>query len=400
MPIQCKNCAGVVVFDPDLQKLTCRNCGGKYDVTHTDDTGFVDLQKVFDDRGKLESQDINVCVCSACGGRIVVDDVTITSECPFCGNKGIIFDRVSKRRRPDGVIPFAFGAKKAEEKARAHLMGSAFLSDKAKNMEFTRTVGISVPYYVISAEFKGILTYEQNAKKNDNPADREQVARSVRCLFDKLTLEASDALIDEAGFSLEPFDIKGIRTFEEGYLQGFCSDMADEDPKALYRKAKEICKEYITSETERKKIAPDGYHCIGFDKELKFMGKAVYALFPVWFVTGRYKKNRSVTILVNGQTGKAVGGPPYSKLRFALTVAAASILPVILLSALGILGISFVALCFAGRSPEYGGMAIAGLVTLASLIIAKATGKLSSVHKVLRMSSSERLIRFSGRRDK
>ena len=399
MAIQCKNCAGLLVFDPDVQKLTCRNCGGQYDVTHTDDTGLVDLQKIFDDRSKLESQDINVYMCSSCGGSIIVDDVEITSSCPFCGNKGVIFDRVAKRRRPDGVIPFAFGASKAEEKARSHLMGAAFLTKKARNMEFVRTVGIYVPYYITSAEYKGVMTYEKVTRgKNGQEVDRDHIARSVRCLFDRLTLEASDALVDEAGLNLEPFDLDGLRVFEEGYLQGFCSDMADEDPDALYRKAKEICTDYVTNEIQSNKIAPTGYHCIGNENSLKFRGKAVYALFPVWFVTGEYR-HRPVTVLVNGQTGKAVGGPSYSKLKFVPVVAASSILPVALLSAAGALGSALGVLLLFSKNPLYGIMIFGGLISLASMIIGKAGARLSRVHKVLKMSSSERLIRFSGRRD-
>lgn len=398
MPILCPNCGSSLSFDPDARKLLCPSCGSGQDVIHTNDMGLVDLERIYTDTKELEGMDLNVYTCSTCGGSITVNDVEMTSACPFCGNHGVIFDRIAKRRRPDAVIPFSIGADKALQAVREHLKRSALLSSNARNMELSKPVGVYIPYFVISAESKGVITYEKVTRnKNGREIDRDHIAKSFRCVYDRLTLEASSAFPDEASIEIEPYDFKDLRTFEEGYLQGFCSDMADDDPGRLLRKAKGLCREYEIGEIARKNICPKGYHSIGHEYDVKFKGKAVYSLFPVWFVIGKYGKDRKVTILVNGQTGKVVGGPPYSKVKMTGSVLLASILPTAVFTALGAGGafLAFKTITFDLRLTA---LIIPGLVFLGSFIIAKAEKNVKRLKHILDLSSSKKLGSFAGRR--
>lgn len=399
MPILCRNCGSSLRFDPDSQKLVCSSCGGNHDVVHTNDTGLVDLESIYSDKKELEGMELNVYTCSTCGGSITVNDVEMTSVCPFCGNHGVIFDRVDKKRRPDAIIPFSIGADRALQKVREHLNGSAFLSSDARHMEFQQPIGVYVPYFIISAESKGIVTYEMVRRdENGNEIDRDHVSRSFRCIYDRLTLEASAALLDDASKEIEPYDFQGLRTFEEGYLQGFCSDMADDDPQKLMKKAKELCREYEKEEIDKKKLCPNGYYSIGFDYDVKFKGKAVYSLFPVWFVVGKYGDDKQITMLVNGQTGKVVGSPPYSKAKMAPIVLLSSIIPVILFTAMGIGGFKLAALS-ARLDLRVVLVILAGLISLGSFVINRAVNNMNRIKHFLDIASSKKLIRFAGRRN-
>ena len=397
--MQCVKCAGKLRFDPDNGKLVCGNCGGEFDVGHDSDNGPLDISSFVDDNDELAREDVNVYTCSTCGGSIVAGDSEMTSSCPFCGNNGVIFDRVANKRRPNGMIPFAFGAKKAEENVRSHLKGSVFLDKKAKNMPFVRTVGIYIPYYIVHAESKGNLIYEMTQRdKHGNIIRQDQIGRGMRCFYDRLTLEASASLTNTASLMIEPYDLPAMKEFNEGYLQGFCSDMADEDPERLLSQAEKKIREYELYQLKDSDIVPSGYVNIAYDNTVKYKGKAFYALFPVWFVVGEYK-GKQVIILVNGQTGKVFGGPEYSNAMFASASLGASILPIIALSAVGAVGIGL-GLVIVGRNP-YAGLGIWGaLITLTSSIAAMLDKKRGQVREMIDLSSSKRLIKFTSRRDR
>ena len=160
VPLLCQNCSGPLRFDPDEGKMVCSLCDGRFDVTHTEGASLVDLDSMYKDVSAPQKDEIRVYSCSTCGGHIVVHGLEMTSTCPYCGNTGVVFDRVEKKRRPDVIIPFSFGKEKAEEKLRTHLMQSRFLSKKAKNMEWISIQAIYIPYYLVSADLKKVLTLE------------------------------------------------------------------------------------------------------------------------------------------------------------------------------------------------------------------------------------------------
>ena len=396
--MQCGSCAGSLVFDPNKGKLVCKSCGGEFDVTHTEDKGLVDINSVFEDTDEITKEDINVYTCSTCGGSIAVNDVEMTSACPFCGNSGVIFDRVAQRRRPNGIIPFAFDAKSAEEKARKHLKGSSFLPKKAREMTFLNTVGIYIPYYIVSAETRSKVVYQHDIKdKRGNVVRTEQMARNLRCFYDQLTIEASAALTDAAADMTEPYDLSGLRVFEEGYLQGFYSDMADEDPEGLLKQAKNRIRDYETQSVISMKIVPSAYYNVAWDADLKFKGKAFYALFPMWFVRGEYK-GKNVVLLVNGQTGKVVGGPEYSKKMFTAAALGVSVVPIIAMSVVGTV-LSMGAFLSAMNGSLYTciGLVVA-LISLCSAICAMEERRMKQIRDIIDLSSSRRLVKFTSRR--
>ena len=400
MPLLCQNCSGPLRFDPDEGKMVCSLCDGRFDVTHTEGASLVDLDSMYKDVSAPQKDEIRVYSCSTCGGHIVVHGLEMTSTCPYCGNTGVVFDRVEKKRRPDVIIPFSFGKEKAEEKLRTHLMQSRFLSKKAKNMEWISIQAIYIPYYLVSADLKKVLTLEHIERdKHGREIDRQHIARSVRCLFNKLSLEASSTLLNEASHVIEPFDLSGLQVFEEGYLQGFSSDMADENAKNLCDTATEMCRSYVNEEIKKKKVVPRGFHICGSEESLKFHGKALYALFPVWFAVGKYGK-KTVTLLVNGQTGKVGGTPGYSWVKYHTTLILTSLITVALMSAVGIFG-TYLVYLFASTALIYPAVGTAvGLGLIFSGLLSLVTKKREKIREVASASKSQKMINFAKREEK
>ena len=50
--------------------------------------------------------DTRVYICSHCGAEVVTSDTEVSTFCVYCGNPAIVFNRIAKEYRPDGIIPF------------------------------------------------------------------------------------------------------------------------------------------------------------------------------------------------------------------------------------------------------------------------------------------------------
>ena len=97
MAVLCSNCAGRLIFNPASQKLECANCGAGYRPEDVSDINADVHSKYYDTR---------VYTCGHCGAEVITSDTESSTFCVYCGNPAIVFSRVSKEYRPDGIIPF------------------------------------------------------------------------------------------------------------------------------------------------------------------------------------------------------------------------------------------------------------------------------------------------------
>ena len=159
-----------------------------------------------------------------------------------------------------------------------------------------------------------------------------------------------------------------------------------------------MCRSYVSEEIKKKKVIPKGFHICGSEDSLKFKGKAVYALFPVWFAVGKYG-NKRVTLLVNGQTGKVGGSPVYDFWKYYLAILLTSLITMVLMCAIGIggiyLGYQFTA---AGLIYPAAGVFI-GLGFLFAGILRIFTKNKDKIRESISVSKSDKLIKFAKREE-
>ena len=97
MAVLCKSCAGRLIFNPASQKLECKACGSSYRPEDVEDIYAPKDSKYYDNR---------VYTCGHCGAEIITSDTETSTFCVYCGNPAIVFSRISREYRPDGLIPF------------------------------------------------------------------------------------------------------------------------------------------------------------------------------------------------------------------------------------------------------------------------------------------------------
>ena len=403
MITQCKNCAGQLVFDPAKQMLVCGHCGGRFKPEEFDvsekmplwDKKAVSLNEVYGTDSE-EFMDCYVYSCGSCGGEVIINGSEASTKCIYCGNSTVIFNRISRQKRPKYIIPFIITKEEAEQAVRDKLNSGKFVPRKIKRFKTEDVRGIYIPYWIIDCEHKGAVIVKAGGKHT------EYYARAGKMTIRNLPLDASKMLSDESSSRLEPFTMEGLKPFDEDYLLGFYSNISDITYGDLRRAANKRTKDYFNELIINSIHGEEKYKLHITDKQKHITAidydNMRYAMFPVWFVTYDYNGKHN-TILVNGQSGKVVCGVPWNKVLFytllivtgiALT-AAAFFVVYPLLKPIGEGSVS-------GRSTDGLGKILFYLISLAIGLFSTGIANIRKVIKSIKLSQANLIYNFMKKR--
>ena len=407
----CPNCSAPIVFDPKTQRVVCHTCGSSFDPQKMDlskedvdlaqtDPGPID--EIEDKEVAAHFLDCYVYHCPSCGGEIIVNGTESSTRCIYCGNPSVVFNRISKQKAPDYIIPFSITREQALEKLKETLRGRYLIPKAIRELRPDMMRGIYVPYWIVNGrhvEAAVIRSYMYHLKSGSYTSSDENkyyYGRSGKMQIRNLPLDASEILSDDSSQRLEPYDLSAIVPFNESYLLGFYSNASDITYTELIDAAEiravgafhERAKDDISG-MERQVVCWEYETAI--DKDIK------YALLPVWFVSYEFDGEHNV-IMVNGQTGKVVGGIPWrKKLVTRATWILTAIFTFILAS-----GVSWLLLAWknskGGLDPEAVMGLIAMLLMLGGLMIHLANGKRKLMNIHLKLSQASSIFHFTKKR--
>ena len=298
--------------------VVCINCGNEY-LPET----LVGNEEGTDSDNKM---DCRVYICDHCGGEIIFNGTEGSGNCVYCGNPSVVFSRISKTMRPDGIIPFSISEEDAVRSLRESLSKRPFVPSKIKNINVEYVRGIYIPYWISGCTIKGsaVATGTVRVGKRSRTV---YYGRAGRMRISGLPIDASTMLPDEISSKLEPFGNEEIRKFNDNYLMGFYSDMSDIRYRDLRKAVNRRADLYFRQEVKKSvhTTGTVGIHSMEAINTLDY-DNLKYVLMPAWFVTYTYK-DRNCTILINGQTGKTVCGIPWNKpLFYSFLMAAGAVL--------------------------------------------------------------------------
>ena len=340
MATLCKNCATPLVFDPKTQKVVCPACGGAWDAEEVESTEkkfaqdkrAVSVDEVYgvDDSLANEYFDCYIYTCGSCGGEIAINGTEVSTQCIYCGSSSVVFDRISKEKSPEFIIPFKITKEEAVDLIKKEFSHGIFIPKEVKAFKPDAVRGIYIPYWIANA-----FHVEADVISGEVSSGKHRVTkywgRSGKMAISNLPVDASVMLSDESSQRLEPFDFSDLKLFDEDYLLGFYSNVSDitnEDLQTtVHKRASEAFHEQVMKPIHAS------------SKQVRYMRASTiidqdvrYAMLPVWFVTYNFN-GRHNTIMVNGQTGKVVCGVPWNEKAFKSAVATLSTILTILLAA-------------------------------------------------------------------
>lgn len=372
MVIKCPNCNGALEYEPITNKMVCKFCNGKYDVNEFEDNIYVgnayaqtqrnesngnestanfaqdpfynpttsDMDNPFwvpeadsleemsyiEDDINQETMQCNVYTCTACGSELSINGVESSTFCAYCGQPTIVFSRVSETLKPEYIIPFVITKDRAVELIRKRFKKGFFVPKEVKNFEIERLRGIYIPYWVMDIWYKDVQIWKGRVKSGKS-SKTVYFKRAAETDFKGITLDASSYLNDQSSQKLEPYNLKSKKTFDIGYMQGYYSDRYDITREQIRGVAIGRAKELFDEEV-KKTISASSKSIVSNSPDY-LVKKATYMMLPAWFLTFRYE-GIPYTILVNGQTGKVVGGLPYKKTKVVLLTTIITILSMVI----------------------------------------------------------------------
>lgn len=301
MIYKCRNCGANAVYSPEKGTMYCPYCDSQ------------DSEELAPGGG--------MAVCMNCGGELKPGDYMSAVKCEHCGTYVIFEERTEGSYKPRVILPFKLGKKEVQEKIRARYAKSAFIpADFLSDAKLSEIEGMYIPFFLydfdchydIKATGSKIRTW-RSGNYEYTETSLYQVERDATIDFEKLPVDASIAMPDEAMDLIEPYDYKALEDFQTKYMSGFFAEKYNMDATELGPRAKDKAKADAKA-IMNKTIT--GYSTITNRTDNVTMDekKADYALLPVWCYYYKYK-GKDYLFKMNGQTGKIVGKPPVSWAR-------------------------------------------------------------------------------------
>lgn len=340
---KCPGCGAAMEFDGQSGKLACGSCGMQLTVEEykrrqeAAGTQSEESEPAFDFEAASLGEDtytrgehaeeatiqVQIFKCPSCGAELMTDEHTVATVCSYCGNPGLIADRVDGVHSPKAVLPFRITREQAVERfLKWTRHGLLTPSDFTSQNTLEKITGMYVPYwlydYGVRVDMKARATRSHTTRRGDMEytyTDHFQVYRQVDTAFERIPVDASDRMDDRIMESLEPYEYQEMKDFEMGYLSGYVADKYNATSEDLQGRAKNRAREAAIGVT-RSTIG--GYHTVQvIDQSVHIHEQNVdYVMLPVWVLNYRYQ-GQDYTFTLNGQTGKLHGKLPISKAKMA-----------------------------------------------------------------------------------
>ena len=317
MASKCPNCSAELVFDPVSNKMVCEYCGSTFAPEELKISEYVNKEEpkpVSEVNGGADPEyiDSNIFTCSNCGSSIVVNGTEASTFCIYCGSPSIVFSRVQKTLRPEGLIPFKITREQAEHLIRQKIGNGFFVPSEIKRFKTDSIRGIYIPYWVMNFNVDAKTLFKATVKQGKSSHTYHYI-RCYNATLNNIALDASRILNDDTSVKLEPYDCHDMVAFNENYLAGFYSDISDVPVKESVmlgiRRAHEMAVQKV------RPTVRSNAEVVKSRANVTTINRPLPAMMPAWFLTFRYR-NIPHTILVNGQTGKVVGSVPWNKGKF------------------------------------------------------------------------------------
>ena len=303
----CPNCGGVLTADPARGGLFCQFCGFRgqsHDgaVTATEQDWEA---AIYTTRGhRWLAPDTLVFACQSCGAMQTLPQQQINTSCAFCDSAQIATLAAPEELiAPTGIVPFAFDAAEARQRALDWLATRQFRAgDLAERARLVPPRPIYLPFWTFDIE--GELRWQGFVESGQ--AGRRAVQGSDQVVHDDLLAAGGYALPAETVTALG-FDTSALVPYAPELLVGW--------PAELYRvpvaAASLVARERALDAYRGRVRGPQGE--VIDDLSVSTVGLAVVSyklvLLPVW-VTGYRYAGKDYRLVINGQSGMGHGEVP------------------------------------------------------------------------------------------
>lgn len=292
--------------------------------------------------------------CDECGAALRFEG-TRTTKCPYCASPSVLA-RPARHDlpNPDFVVAFVLGKEAAHERARAWTRSRGpFTHPGIRQASFDDVRGVYVPAYLYGALARSSYTAEIGEDYTETETYTEQengktvtktrtvtrtewrsLSGSWAGYVRDVVVSASRGLPNALLSAVEPFDLRALRRYDIGQVQGWMAEEPSLTPEAGLAEARQEAQADVAAALDR--LMPgDSHRGLGFSTSFE-REIASLVLVPVWVFAVRYAPDKPIVrLVINGQTGQAWGKTPISWVRVGIAVAAGLALVLVLVAVFG-----------------------------------------------------------------
>lgn len=326
--VKCASCGSNMLFNPEEQSLYCEHCGSVRNIESKGVASEIDLLKGFSEEDEYDLEDV-VYECENCGAKVVLNKSETANFCPFCGTPHVTKTDELAGLKPNGVIPFKFGKKKAVEYSKLWAKKRIFAPRKFKKSLKTENLnGVYVPcftfdsYTTSSYSGKIGITHVERVGSGKNARTRtwtewRHIAGKFYDNFDDILISAGEKFDQRKVDKLSPFDTNNGKRYLENYILGFMAYRYDYEIADCWGKAKTV----IDEKLKRRILSQYVYDKVAYLNVSTSHERVTYKyeMLPVYVGSFNYSK-KLYNFYVNGENGKVWGTTPKSVLKILLCV--------------------------------------------------------------------------------
>ena len=315
--IICPACGADMHFSPSKQMLLCDYC---------DNT--VSPEQYEESEGLLTEDstyyETTIFTCPQCGGEIMNAEETAATFCSYCGASVQLLSRIGKEKKPSKIIPFTIDTDACKEIYNKRIKRAIFAPKfLRKNSEINKFRGIYMPYwsYGFSVD-QSMETIGETSKREGDYiiTDHYKLAAHVKGSYDGISFDSASNFDDDISESISPFETGKAKRFNPAYMSGFYADRGDVGSDVYADKAEEYLKSDLVKRYEKIQEFDDlSVDTKIIEKNINAQEKkSSFVLYPVWFLTNHFGKDRVTYAVVNGQTGKVAADIPIDPVKYVI----------------------------------------------------------------------------------
>ena len=337
---KCPNCGSELKFLPGTKKIKCISCDSEFDIQSLG-TGKLDDEEVnyLDTLKKIQNAAIThqkqrTIHCQDCGGLILLNERTVSVQCPFCGsNRVVVEDKENEIIKINGIVPFLLNENDVKKQFHLWIKKKFFAPKKFKKGQLHPSYSaFYIPFYTFDAKtdsnytgYRGDYYYTTRTvhTKNGTKVVSERHTRwnyrtgRIQIHFDDILINGTNNYLNQYVSKIASYDFAKMEKFQEKFLLGYYTEKPSISLEQGFESAKTTMMENIKIACI-KDIGGDTYSNLNFKTNFSDVTfKQIMA--PIY--NGHYTyKNKKYNFLCNGQNGKFVGNYPISTAKIIVIV--------------------------------------------------------------------------------
>lgn len=318
---KCNQCGSDLDYAIGMNSLRCVSCGEVDPI----ESSLLDSYLAHDYKATISTVDFgspelirHELKCENCGASFMLPNNVHAEECPYCDLNVVVPVDLSRKLKPDGIIPFEIHQESAELAFKQWIAGLWFAPSalKRKAIQVHPIVGSYIPMWAFDAQVYSSYSGQRGDKyvtrRNDKTVVKIRWRRksgNVYNSFDDVITMGTTTLPVKFQSFLSDWDLFKTQHYNEKYLSGFRSELYQIALPEAYLMAKEVMYRSIRN-TVKRDIGGDYQRISHINSDYQEVGFKLL-LAPMWISAFSFKQ-KTYRYVINGQNGKAHGERPWS----------------------------------------------------------------------------------------